>query len=376
MERKAKIFFDENLLTKSLLRDNSFLNKKCTKLNRDTIINFICSCGTEDNKVFRQIVNVSGAFCNDCTIKMKLEKTKKTMNKKYNVDNPGQLTDHIDKMKKGNFQKFGYEFASQSPECKEKVKQTNLKNCGYQYALQSPEIKYRIKQTNLENLGVEYPMQSKKVQIKLRENNLKKYGYEYYFQIPEVIEKLKQIYLRFFGVSNPFQSEIIKNKIRQTNFKNFGVEYPMQSTEIKEKYKKTCYDKYGVDHPAKTKEFQKKIQRSAFSKKEFKMPSGDIRLVQGYEPVALNELILKYKEEDIKTGILNIPSIKYDFEDKNSMYFPDIFIPIEKKIIEVKSDWTFMMQFEKNLAKAKQCKKEGYLFEFWIYDKKFNKKII
>jgi len=39
------------------------------------------------------------------------------------------------------------------------------------------------------------------------------------------------------------------------------------------------------------------------------MPSGDIRKVQGYEPFALDILVKKYKEDDIKTDRKDIPRI-------------------------------------------------------------------
>jgi hypothetical protein len=374
-QRKERVCFDKNLLYQFFSNNLSKLNKNYENTNRDTVIDFTCPCGNKYEKTLRQIINVSGAFCKECTVKNKLNKSSKTLKIKHGVENPGQMKDHVEKMKIKNLEKTGYEFASQSPEIKEKVKQTNLKNCGYEFALQSPEIKEKTKQTNLKNLGVEYPMQSEKVQEKLRQNNLKKYKYKYYFQIPEVIKKLEQTHLRNLGVINPFQSEVVKEKIKQTNLKIRGYEHALQSPECIEKFKQTCYDRYGVDHPAKTKEFQEKIFSSGISRKEFKMPSGDIRMVQGYEPKALSELVLNYKEDDIKTGVLNIPLIEYILENKNRIYFPDIFIPSENKIIEVKSDWTFIKDFEKNLAKAKQCKKEGYLFEFWVYDKKFNKRI-
>lgn len=51
------------------------------------------------------------------------------------------------------------------------------------------------------------------------------------------------------------------------------------------------------------------------------------------------------------------------------MYYPDIFIPKQNKIIEVKSCYTFLLDISKNLIKKDYIENLGYLFEFLIYDK-------
>ena len=72
----------------------------------------------------------------------------------------------------------------------------------------------------------------------------------------------------------------------------------------------------------------------------------------------------------------NRPSIKYFWssvdgigDDKWHYYHPDIVIPKENRIIEVKSTWTYngKPEFEsKNKAKEKACSEAGWKFEFWI----------
>jgi hypothetical protein len=105
------------------------------------------------------------------------------------------------------------------------------------------------------------------------------------------------------------------------------------------------------------------------------MPSGIIRKVQGYEPYALDELVKQYTEEQIKTDRKDVPRITYDIENNKHYYFPDIYIPEEKYIIEVKSTWTYKCKTDNIKQKAEAVKKLGYKYEIWVYDNKKNKKL-
>ena len=49
---------------------------------------------------------------------------------------------------------------------------------------------------------------------------------------------------------------------------------------------------------------------------------------------------------------------------------PDLYIPSQKKIIEVKSPYTYNKQLEQNHCKKDQVVQDGYTFEFWICSKK------
>jgi hypothetical protein len=56
--------------------------------------------------------------------------------------------------------------------------------------------------------------------------------------------------------------------------------------------------------------------------------------------------------------------------------FPDIYIKSLNKIIEVKSDYVYIKELQKNIIKKKACLYLGYNFEFWIFDGKHNLTII
>ena len=131
--------------------------------------------------------------------------------------------------------------------------------------------------------------------------------------------------------------------------------------------KNTNIERYGVEHAQQNKEIQEKTQNNAKKYKIYKMPSGTLRKVQGYEPFALNELIKSYTEEQIKTDRKDIPHIQYINNNKNKYYFPDIYIPHEKYIIEVKSTWTMNIDREMINKKGEACKAEGYKYEIWVY---------
>ena len=105
--------------------------------------------------------------------------------------------------------------------------------------------------------------------------------------------------------------------------------------------------------------------------KEYRMPSGNIRIVQGNEPLML-DILLKggYIEEQIKTG-KDVPVISYKSANgKSRVYYPDIFIPHENKIIEVKSTWTYACKTDNIQEKSEATKAGGYTYEIWVFDAK------
>ena len=173
-----------------------------------------------------------------------------------------------------------------------------------------------------------------------------------------------------YGVEYPQQSKNVRNKGKITNIAKYGVEYTFQNKEIKDKIKATNIHKYGVENPQQSQELQEKTQKNAKKYKEYKFPSGQVRKVQGYEPFAFNELLKTYTEDQIKSERKDIPRILYKVGDISKYYFPDIFIPAENKIIEVKSTWTYSCKIDNIKEKAAATKLLGYNYEIWIFDKK------
>ena len=77
--------------------------------------------------------------------------------------------------------------------------------------------------------------------------------------------------------------------------------------------------------------------------KIFKWEDKDYYII-GYEDKALQCLKESgYKNTDVLAGVKDeIPIISYQINNRTCEYHPDIFIPIENKIIEVKSEWTLL----------------------------------
>jgi hypothetical protein len=156
--------------------------------------------------------------------------------------------------------------------------------------------------------------------------------------------------------------------VKEAFLKRFGVDNPNKTKEIRNKIKQTCLERYGVEHPSQSKEIQVKTQGNAKKYKEYTMPSGSIRRLQGYEPFAIDELIKEHQEENIKTDRKDVPRITYTSNGKTRYYFPDIYLPLLNKIIEVKSTWTYHCKTDNIKEKEEATKSAGYEYDIWVYD--------
>lgn len=392
-ERKNRRTFDLQLLNDVIKRDEAILLNTYSNLNRNTIVSFICKCGVQHSKVFRSLSDQGGAYCTKCSNILAQDKLKKKMLDTYGVEHAFQFKDFKEKALKTMRDKYGVEHAMKSSIIKNKANKTIKERYGVDNLSQSSAIQQKIKENSIQKYGVDHPAKLKTVREKTKQTMLTKYGAEYSLQVKEFKEKAINTTIEKFGVENASQSEVIKEKKKQTCLKNYGVESPFQSTIIREKIANTMINKYGVTNPLKNKIIKEKtkqtnietygvpnpmqcanIQEKSFNNshkfKDYKMPSGEIRRVQGYEPFAINDLLEKYTEEQIKTNRNDVPRIKYSFNDKDRYYFPDIFIPAQNLVIEVKS--TYTIKCNPGMIKAKQeaTINNGYFYELWVYDDK------
>jgi transposase-like protein len=133
--------------------------------------------------------------------------------------------------------------------------------------------------------------------------------------------------------------------------------------------KEKSLEKYGVENPMQVEEFFNRQQKSAKMYKTAMVEGVEITY-QGYELKAIYRLLSEgYHITDIKNGKDNVPNFLYNFDGKNRRYYPDIYIPKDNRIIEVKSLWYYESELEKNLAKRDAVEKKNYKFDFYIMEK-------
>jgi len=265
---------------------------------------------------------------------------KKSILSKYGVDNISRSSHFKDLMVKGNREKYGVDWYLQS----EEFNISSIKKC-------------------LEKYGFSRYTKSKEFKIKASQAFLEKYGVDWYSKSKEFNEKFKKTCLEKYGVEHPMLDEGIKSKVSISNRDRYGENWFVETKEFKDKSLKIKEEKYG--HPINT-----------FKIKDYVLPSGKTVKVQGYENYALDILLKEHEESDIfisyseikeEIGILN-----YILENKDRIYIPDIYIKSENKIIEVKSDYTYNLDLQKNILKKESCLSMGINFEFWIIDKNGN----
>lgn len=345
-------------------------------ITRDTRIIAKCiMCDNSFNKSLNKLHKQRNFGCRICAKKMQFDRIKNTMLQKYGVEYAAQSDIFKDKMKASMLEKYGVEHPNKSEEIKEKIKKTNLERYGCEYGLQNEAVKEKRKITNLEKYGVENPLQREEIKEKHKATCLKKYGVEHVSQSDTFKTKIKNTNLEKYGIEYFTQTDIMKDKTKQTVLNKYGVDHISKVSEFRENCKKTCLQKYGVEYAMQCPEvIENNIKRSYYFK-EYKMPSGKVIKIQGYENYALDELIKNnINETDIITGAKNVPEIWYLADgEKERRHFVDIFIPSQNKCIEVKSTWTFKKQKDIVFLKQIKAKEMGYLYEIWVYDKKGNK---
>jgi hypothetical protein len=159
--------------------------------------------------------------------------------------------------------------------------------------------------------------------------------------------------------NNPMFNKEISNRVRKTQKINGGGKLPIHSQESISKSLESRYDKYDTFSP----------RSKLFKSKEYQLPSKKIVKIQGYENKGL-DFLLKTKEEDDIVICGRKHFFRYIFEGKNKIYYPDIYIPSENLYIDVKSDYTYSNDLNKNLTKKETILSKGFNFQFWIFDAK------
>ena len=179
----------------------------------------------------------------------------------------------------------------------------------------------------------------------MNNTNLKKYGHKYALNQPHVYEK-----------------------IQATHTENRGT-FPLQSDSIREKMRENS--KFDTDRPCQNPEELERRFKLMFRLKESEFPSGAVVNVQGYEGVCINMLLNTYTEDQVIADSKLIPHINYkDRANRIRKYTPDILVKESEDsyfYVEVKSLYTYLLDYEKNIARYTACLEQQVPLMVWIF---------
>lgn len=266
------------------------------------------------------------------------------------------------------------------------LKENMIEKYGVKNPSQLVEVKEKKKESYIKSLGVDNPSKSKEIRDKKKQNCLDNFGVENWNQLDEVKEKIRKTNLRKFGESSPMKVKEINEKAKNTFIERYGKNARKKGGKIRLKTEKTNIEKYGFHSPTLNLEVRQKVKNSylknydktkkrGYLYKDYTFPSGIIVKVQGFENLFLNDYFKKGGLEEniivnLKEIISKIGLIKYEKDGIIHNYYPDFYLINENKIIEVKSNYTFEKQKEKNLLKQQAVLEKNIDFEFVIYNSK------
>lgn len=253
---------------------------------------------------------------------------------------------------------------SADPEHKAKVRHT------YNTNPSNADIGERIRKVFRARYGVDNPGQHLGMQKRAQRTSLKRYGHKHHIASASVRKKTVATLLERHGVSSPGLIESHVAKVKATCLEKYGVDNPSKAESVKRKIVESNLASMGVPYAMQNPRSFARQQASAKAFKKLSLDGKTFRY-QGYENHALRYLV-KHKGIPAKhlwTHGPKIPVIRYPFEGKTKVFYPDILA--EDTIIEVKSSYTLGTDtatnwFTQNQAKFKAVHAEGYRLEIWV----------
>jgi hypothetical protein len=293
--------------------------------------------------------------CNkqECISLANIKYSKIGLMNKHGVDNIWDIPGYREGLENSNMEKYGAKYYTSTGQFREKCEEKYQLDWDGKHPTSHQSTKEKKYKTNIEKYGFKCLLSDKEL---MKKSMLEKYGVEHIMQLDSHKEKHSDIMKKRHG-GTFFTSEGIKTKAQKTFTKNYGSIYPIQDA--------TIFDK---------------ASSSTYKSKEYVLPSGKIINVQGYENYAIDKLLEKYNENNIITGKAEITDhigkIKYYHNLKNRIYYPDIYLKNKNLVIEVKSQYTYELDLQLNLAKRDAVILTGIGFEFWIFDNDKNLTIL
>ncbi len=215
-----------------------------------------------------------------------------------------------------------------------------------------------MKKTFQKKYGVEWVTQSKEFKQKSKDTRLERYGNEYYagWDKSAATNRAKSV----------SEQDIINEKRRKTNLERFGVENTFHLIS------------------------RINVARKNSEGRDYTLPSGNIIRIRGYENLVLDTLLKIYDENDLvidnrQRKFFNLPLFEYiNVNEHKWKYYPDIYIPKENLIIEVKSNWwwngnldlKYKTRLENNLRKRQAVINNGFRFQLFLFKNKYTYRIL
>lgn len=223
----------------------------------------------------------------------------------------------------------------------------------------------------MKKYGVPHPMQNPTFLAqhtkKFTATSMKNYGVSHPMQSNAVKDKHTATLMKNYGVPHPLQNIAIKEKAATTLMKNYGVRFPLQSAIIRSKATATLMKNYGVEHPSQHAGLQQKAMGSAFRRRIFTLNGKSFSLM-GYEHFCVRDLVQEgYSVEEFTTSLADMPLIRYEHNGTYHTYFPDVFLPRENILIEVKSTYFLEKTIETTFLKLRAAVALGYNMQLRVY---------
>jgi len=288
-----------------------------------------------------------------CSAKCAINKNIQTNLKKYGVTSFTKTKEYITKTHLAKKEKYGDENYINI----EKQRETNIERYGQDSFMKTDEFKDIKSKILLEKYNTIFPLQNKVIKEKWIKTNLKKYNTKYPFQNETIKEKIS------FTKLNRYNDENYNNreKYKDTCTELYGFDNPMKNEIIKDKFYKIFYEKYGERHPMHVPDIVNKMIKSGLKINKFR--DTDLYYQSTYEKDFLDKY---YDIITIERG----SAIRYFFEKKEHIYYPDFYIEELNLIVEIKSLNWYNVHKNKNDAKREQCISNGFNFMF-IIDKNY-----
>jgi len=136
--------------------------------------------------------------------------------------------------------------------------------------------------------------------------------------------------------------------------------------------KKVSYqEKYGVDNPMQHPDINEKSSISRYKFKAVDIYGRRFSHLQGYEPQGIKYMVdhMGIDINEIDSG-RKVPTVSYKLDGKNKVYFADMYVESQNLLVEVKCEYTYQADLEKNKAKREAAIKAGYDYKTLIFDKR------